>query len=433
MILKGSQRAGGAQLAAHLLNARDNDHVRVGSIRGFVSDELHGAFKEAQAIASGTHCKQYLFSLSLNPPKDAKPSELDFERAADEAEKRLGLEGQPRAIIYHEKDGRRHAHVVWSRIDPQSMRAVNMAHFKTKLTALSRELYLDHGWKLPDGLRPDTARNPFNFTLDEWQRAKRQNIDPREIKAVFRDAWNRSDSRTAFANALAESGYFLARGDRRGFVALDVHGEVYAVAKWAGLKTAQVRERFGPAETLPSVGEVSNELKHLVTGQMKSFIQTLKDRQAQERSEIDRRRIVLRDRHRAERSRLETKQKERWQTETAARAARLRNGLAGLLDTLTGKARAIKDQNRAEAFEGLRRDQQQRDALILEQWRERHGLQIQIDALRHQQSKERKILARDVVAAMRRDALHHHASGQKPPPAPWLEHQRRRSGLSLDR
>ena len=29
MILKGSQRAGAKQLAAHLLNDRDNDHVSV--------------------------------------------------------------------------------------------------------------------------------------------------------------------------------------------------------------------------------------------------------------------------------------------------------------------------------------------------------------------------------------------------------------------
>jgi len=59
MILKGSQRAGGAQLAAHLLNERDNDHVTLGELRGFAADDLHGAFKEAQAVASGTRCKQY--------------------------------------------------------------------------------------------------------------------------------------------------------------------------------------------------------------------------------------------------------------------------------------------------------------------------------------------------------------------------------------
>lgn len=98
-----------------------------------------------------------------------------------------------------------------SRIDAQEMRAVNLAHFKNKLTALSRDLYLDDGWQLPEGLRPDGHRNPLNFSLEEWQRAKRQGVDPREIKTIFRDAWNRSDSQRAFAHALSEYGYFLGR------------------------------------------------------------------------------------------------------------------------------------------------------------------------------------------------------------------------------
>jgi Relaxase/Mobilisation nuclease domain len=236
MILKGSQRAGGAALAAHLMNDRDNDHVQVADLRGFVSDDLHGAFKETQAIASGTQCKQYLFSLSLNPPKDAEVSEADFERAADAAEKALGLEGQPRAMVFHEKEGRRHAHVVWSRIDAQEMRAINMAHFKNKLTSLSRELYLEHGWGLPEGLRAHGGKSPLNFDLAQWQQAKRLGLDPREIKDVFREAWLQSDSAKAFASALAERGFFLARGDRRGFVAIDVEGSIFAVAKYANLK-----------------------------------------------------------------------------------------------------------------------------------------------------------------------------------------------------
>ena len=91
--------------------------------------------------------------LSLSPPIGAKVSEEEFERAADQAEQALGLDGQPRAIVFHEKEGRRHAHVVWSRIDPATMTAINLPHFKRKLTALSRELYLENNWTLPDGLR----------------------------------------------------------------------------------------------------------------------------------------------------------------------------------------------------------------------------------------------------------------------------------------
>ena len=67
--------------------------------------------------------KQFLFSLSLNPPpKERVPTEA-FESAINAVEQRLGLVGQPRIIAFHEKDGRRHAHAVWSRIDTKNMKA----------------------------------------------------------------------------------------------------------------------------------------------------------------------------------------------------------------------------------------------------------------------------------------------------------------------
>ena len=43
MILKGSQRGYGGNLAAHLTNARDNDHGEVADIRGTAAEDLRGA------------------------------------------------------------------------------------------------------------------------------------------------------------------------------------------------------------------------------------------------------------------------------------------------------------------------------------------------------------------------------------------------------
>ncbi len=58
-------------------------------------------------------------------------------------------------------------------------------------------------------------RDPKNFTLAEWQQAKRIGRNPREIKRVFQDCWAVSDNQSAFQQALKERGYTLARGDRR--------------------------------------------------------------------------------------------------------------------------------------------------------------------------------------------------------------------------
>ncbi|MGJ8586482.1 MAG: hypothetical protein ACSHXD_20520 [Marinosulfonomonas sp.] len=86
---------------------------------------------------------------------------------------------------------------------------------------------------MPKGILDRASSNPLNFTLAEWQQAKRANSDPRLIKAVFRDAWQTSDNAESLENALAEKGYTLARGDRRSVVAVDYRGEVYALARWS--------------------------------------------------------------------------------------------------------------------------------------------------------------------------------------------------------
>ena len=272
MILVGSQRGGAGQLATHLLNDRDNEHVAVQELRGFVSSDLQGAFAEAHAISKATRCKQFLFSLSLNPPKETEVSLEDMMKAADQAEAKLGLDGQPRAVVVHEKEGRRHIHVVWSRIDAESMKAVNLPFFKERLCGLSKELYLQHGWELPEGHRENGWKNPLNFTLAEWQQAKRLDLDPREVKQIFQGAWKQSDSMPAFKAALEEHGYYLAKGDRRGFVATDIHHEVYSISRWTGVKAKEVKQRLGDPERLPGVGEVQKSLDARLTGKIRVSI-----------------------------------------------------------------------------------------------------------------------------------------------------------------
>ncbi|MEM9623508.1 MAG: relaxase/mobilization nuclease domain-containing protein, partial [Pseudomonadota bacterium] len=197
MILQGNQRGGGSNLAHHLLKD-ENEHVEVYDLRGFVSPDLHGAFKEAYAASRATKAKQFLFSLSLSPPPSEKvPTEV-FEDTIARVEQALGLTKQPRAIVFHEKEGRRHAHAVWSRIDAKEGKAVQLSFSKRKLMDISRELFLEHGWKMPSGLMRSEARDPKNFTLAQWQQAQRNGKDPREIKQALQECWAISDTKSAF-------------------------------------------------------------------------------------------------------------------------------------------------------------------------------------------------------------------------------------------
>lgn len=316
-------------------------------------------------------------------------SEQDLIDAANRAEEKLGLDGQPRAIAFQEKEGRRHAHVVWSRIDTATMTAVNLPHFKNRLVSLSRELYLDHGWELPDSLRRDGGKSPLNFTFAEWQQAKRLKLDPREIKQSFQDAWHRSDSAKAFNHALEDKGYFLARGDRRGFVALNIDGEVFSGPRMLGIKTKQVKERLGDPTRLNSVDQTKQTIAEKVTDRIRTYIDQVDDKHDRDREPLDAQKQHMKQEHRIERQQLKAKQTERWIAETTERSARLNTGLRGLWQKLSGSAATTKKQNEKEAWHAAKRDQEQRDTLVKAQMKDRRKLQMEIDRQRRKHAKDR--------------------------------------------
>jgi hypothetical protein len=59
-----------------------------------------------------------------------------------------------------------------------------------------------------------------------------------------------------FASALEERGLFLARGDRRGFVAINIDGDVFAISRLIGGKAKDVAARLGdPCTRMLSVDD----------------------------------------------------------------------------------------------------------------------------------------------------------------------------------
>ena len=242
MILKGSQRANGADLATHLMNAFDNETVEIAEIYRTVATDLHGAFTEMQATATGTKARNYLYSLSINP--SAPLTRDQYNEAIAVIEDRLGLTGQPRAIVFHVKDGREHCHVVWSKIDAANMKAINMAYDHSKLCDLSCELAHKYDLDLPPGLKAweakaRTEKDYLEATMAENAIAKETAITPEQRQKDITAAYNQSDTGKAFQIALVETGYILAQGDKRRYVVVDRFGKVHSLTRYIKGHTAK--------------------------------------------------------------------------------------------------------------------------------------------------------------------------------------------------
>ena len=382
MILKASQRGGGMQLATHLLKA-ENEHVEVHEVRGFVADDMKGAMKEAQAVAMGTRCKQHLFSVSLNPPDSEKVGIAVFESALDRIEQATGLTGQPRIVVFHEKEGRRHCHAVWSRIDADSMTAKPLPFFKMKLREISKSLYLEHGWQMPRGLMDGKERDPRNFSLAEWQQAKRMGRDPKQLKALIQECWAASDSRPAFEKALQERGLYLARGDRRAHVAVTYEGEVLSIARTIGKKTKEIAAKLGAPDAARNVEETKAHIAETIAPRLAELIKDANRARTAELAPLHERRHALKLQHQTERQRLDEGQQVRAIAEAKERSARLRGGVAGIWDRLSGRHGRTVKQNDAETVASIRRDRAQRDDMVSGQLQERRGLQRDILTVRH--------------------------------------------------
>lgn len=415
MIPKASQRAGGAEQAAHFLNRFENSLVELYELRGALSGDLHGAFMEWEVQAHTlTKCEKYLYCLSINP--DPAQGDLPDELYLDyieRVEKTLGLTGQPRAIVFHEKDGkyeaRRHCHVAWSRIDIDNEKAIHISFDHQKLRALTIAFCREHGLALKGGYLERNDRK--QATLYEQVQSAETGLSADDHRKLVTEAWQLSDSPRAFVNALQESGYILANG-RRPYVLVDIYGHTHALRRMIDVPDVRMKtlkEFFGAEfapENLPSVDEAQQMVAefadtHKTLARIESLEAEIEEREraqarSADRTELEARIAAQKQRHHAAREALARRQREQRENRRAAYLAQKRfirlkraehrpKGLAAFLGRITGinlvrtKYRKYKDRERFREF--LRR----RDELRVRQARQR-------ELLKQRQILEKRVL-----------------------------------------
>jgi hypothetical protein len=87
VILKAKERGDAPQLARYLLDQRDNEHVELHEVRGFISDDLIDAFGEAMPSRKGRAAELYVLD-ELQPARRREVSIEAFEKAIDQVEEK---------------------------------------------------------------------------------------------------------------------------------------------------------------------------------------------------------------------------------------------------------------------------------------------------------------------------------------------------------
>lgn len=261
MIIKGTSCAGAKRLATHLTRTDTNERAEVKDIRGVVAEDLLGALREMESVAAGARTTKPFYHGSINTRENERLTDEQRMQAIDKLEQALGLTGQARVVVIHEKEGREHCHIVWSRIDLDRMTAISDSHNYRKHEEVARALEKEFGLERVQGVhverdgKPRPERTPSHR---EMLQAERTGLDTQQAKELLTGIWNSTKSGKGFQAALEKNGWILARGDRRDFVAIDPGGGVHSVARRIeGAKAADVRERFADIDPrdLQSVAE----------------------------------------------------------------------------------------------------------------------------------------------------------------------------------
>lgn len=267
MIIKGASRGNAKWLGAHLSRTDTNERIEVLEVQSLHDENLAPrarlteTFRDWQTLCGGTKGRDGLYHANIDPATDYRMTPEQWTRAVDVLEDELGFQGQPRAVVLHEKHGRQHIHVVWARTDIEKMKLRSdsfnyLAHERASL-ALEREF----GHEIVPGkhAKRDRERQPeppkAEFTHAEWQQAERAKIDPRAHKAAIAALHAGSDSGQAFKAALEDTGYLLANGDQRGLVVLDSTGKIHSLSR--AVKTPDLNAFMADVDrdSLPGVTE----------------------------------------------------------------------------------------------------------------------------------------------------------------------------------
>lgn len=262
MIIKGKSRAAPSQLARHLGRADTNERIEVLQLDSAGSTAQ--AFRDWQTYTLATKGKLGLYHANIDPDAKYEMTPQQWMRAVDILEEELGLQGQPRAVVMHEKNGREHIHVVWARadMDTLTLRSDSMNYQAHERASLRMEQEFGHEHVPGKHAKRDRDAQPdfpsADVSHDEWQQAERSGLGHKDRKAQVTGLYEASDSGLAFKAALEDAGYMLARGDRRDFVILDEDAKVHSLGRQLpGVKEKDLRAFMVDIDpdNLPSVSE----------------------------------------------------------------------------------------------------------------------------------------------------------------------------------
>lgn len=218
MIIKAHGRSNGRHLAAYLLTESDQQKVAVLDLRGSLLDDLGSSLCmwEVEALAT-TKAEKPLYHMQIRLAPGEGLDQGQWFRTLDIVEQKLNLTDHPRAVVAHDLNGERHLHVVYSRLDRERMKLLNMGHDRKAHHATARQMEKEYGLRVLSS-EPNRALNGNQKTRSmEHHMAKESGTTRQALCNMVRNAWNASNTGREFQIRLECHGMTMTPGDKRDY------------------------------------------------------------------------------------------------------------------------------------------------------------------------------------------------------------------------
>ena len=256
IIIKGNRAGSVGFWSQHLLRDDTNERAQLVEIKGLTAENLPAALREMAAVAAGSRSHgDFMYQANINPQADERLTPKQWLEAVDTLERNLGFEGHQRVVVEHVKGGRQHYHVVWNRVDVDTMKVADIGGNYAIHTKTARQLERDFD------LTPSPApmlKKEAAPELWEIRAAERSGITPAQVKQDATQAWQNTVTGAGFVAAIEAKGYLVAQGDRRDFCLVDAGGTAHSMARRIeDAKAADIRERMAGLDkaSFPTVAE----------------------------------------------------------------------------------------------------------------------------------------------------------------------------------
>ena len=239
MICKGGTRSHPTSLAQHLLKT-DNERVVVVELKHTATQDLKEALNDMHLTVAMTKGTKSLYHAQINPARDEQMTPEQWKYSVDEMEKRLGFTGQPRAVVYHEKKGRAHLHVVWQRVDVEKGKVIGTSNDYYIHKKLGRDL--ERRFKHKE-LKAEFGENWEK--MNERQQTVRDGYSPKQLKARISQIYERyKNDPKRFEKELKKAGFDLAKG-KKGMVMVSSKGEIHSLMRYTSQKKKDIEKQLG--------------------------------------------------------------------------------------------------------------------------------------------------------------------------------------------